>query len=102
MRGCDRLITKLVFLGLSIPILLLLVSNVNATDESLYNGDRGIEGKIFCDIQEQETGSKSGCYDRNDNPEEYCIKHPEHTDFCNLIDVCDDDGGVKSTDEYCK
>ena len=48
---------KLIFLGL-IPVLMLTVPNVYASEDncdenpndSLCNGDRGIEGLIFCDV----------------------------------------------------
>lgn len=41
--------------------------------------------------------------DRNDNPEEFCILHPEFTDFCEVIgDLCDENGSIKPDDEYCR
>jgi hypothetical protein len=73
-------------------------------DHSLYNGERGREGLIFCDVLYQETGGKGeGCYDRNDNPEQYCLMHPgDPWDFCTTENICDQDGSVKPEDEYCK
>lgn len=56
-------------------------------NDSLCNGDRGIDGNPFCDIQYQEEGRKHGCYDRNDNPQEYCEKYREiDDDFCEIIE----------------
>jgi hypothetical protein len=87
---------KIIF---SIPIFLILILNplyLNATDESLYNGDRGIEGKIFCDIQYQKEDRKHDCYDRNDNPKEYCEKYRElDADFCEIIE---DDNPTRFSD----
>ncbi len=73
-------------------------------DNSLCNGERGREGLIFCDVLYQETGGKGeGCYDRNDNPEQYCLMHPgDPWDFCTKENICDQDGSVKPDDEYCK
>lgn len=93
--------TKLL-LGLAIPIFLLLVSNAYATDESLYNGERGIEGKIFCDIQYQEEDTKSGCYDRNDTPDQYCDKYAQIEEsnwFCES--VCSNYEEVIARGEHC-
>jgi hypothetical protein len=57
-------------------------------------------GLPFCD----EVQNNEDSYDRNDNPEEYCVKYGgEDEDFCELIgDICDADGSVKLTDPYCK
>jgi hypothetical protein len=53
----------------------------------------------FCD----HPSNPGGCYDRNDNPEEFCIQYPEYTDFCEVIrDLCDEDGSIKPDDDYCK
>jgi hypothetical protein len=72
-------------------------------DDSLCNGERGREGLIFCDVQYQEEGSKSSCYDRNDNPEQYCLMHPgDPWDFCTKENICDQDGSIKPDDEYCR
>jgi hypothetical protein len=35
------------------------------------------------------------------DPEEFCVKYPEYEAFCNVIDVCDENGSVKPTDEFC-
>jgi hypothetical protein len=64
----------------SIPIFLLLLTPyvyARSNDESLYNGDRGRDGTIFCDVQYQEEGTKSHCYDRNDTPDQYCDKYAQ-------------------------
>jgi hypothetical protein len=42
---------KLIFLGL-IPVFLLLVSNINATDESLYNGENLIDDAFGQEIND--------------------------------------------------
>lgn len=57
-----------------------------ASDNSLYNGERGIDGKIFCDVQYQEEGEKGSCYDRFDNQQEFCEKYG---DLEALEDMCD-------------
>ena len=49
-------------------------------------GDKGRKGGIFCDVYTGLTGSRiayGGCYDRNDDPEEYCLTYPEDNwNFC--------------------
>jgi hypothetical protein len=88
---------KSIFILAIIPVVLMLtVPNVFASeridcnenpDHSLCNGERGITGTIFCDVQYQEEGSKSACYDRNDNPKEYCEKYRDiDKDFCEIIE----------------
>jgi hypothetical protein len=40
-----------------------------------WNGTRGRNGVIICDINSSFTDSRiayGGCYDRNDNPRDYC------------------------------
>ena len=71
-------------------------------ENSLCNGERGREGIIFCDIQNQEGEGSETCYDRNDNPEEYCLKYQDDSwNFCTKENICDQDGSVKPDDEYC-
>jgi hypothetical protein len=51
-------------ISFSIPIFLILILNpifLNATDESLYKGDGGIEGKTFCDIHYQKVDRENNC-----------------------------------------
>jgi hypothetical protein len=71
-------------------------------DDPLCNGERGRRGNIFCDIQYQEGGSGT-CYDRNDNPEEYCLTYKDDNNwfFCTKENICDEDGSVKPDDKYC-
>ena len=74
-------------------VLGSLVSSVNASTEKLPPP----EGP-FCD----DPSNPGSCYDRNDNPEEYCLKYDDQ-DFCELIgDLCDEDGSIKPDDDYCK
>ena len=80
------------------PHTLSMVDCDEKPDSSLCNGERGVEGSIFCDVQYQETGKKSSCYDRNDNTHDYW-KHYEGKDpeFCAMIEegneeICLDDG----------
>jgi hypothetical protein len=43
-----------------------------------------------------------GCYDRNDNPEEYITTFPHDSDFCNKLgDLCDAHSNIKSDDPHC-
>jgi|SRR5215218_1980624 hypothetical protein len=73
-------------------------------DNSLCNDQSGSHGHIFCDLYAGLTGSRmayGGSYDRNDNPEEYCISYSEDKEFCNLIEVRDDDGSITSKDVEC-
>jgi hypothetical protein len=42
------------------------------------------------------------CYDRNDNPEEFCVNNPQYMTFCDVMKpVCDDEGSISSTDPEC-
>ena len=46
----------------------------------LCTGEKWRGGSIFCDEYAQVTGSRiaiGGCYDRNDNPEEYCVNYQD-------------------------
>jgi hypothetical protein len=50
-------------------------NNNQTTYKTHCDGSRGRDGLIFCDIYVTFTGSRiayGGCYDRNDNPFEYC------------------------------
>jgi hypothetical protein len=153
---------KLVFLGLAIPIFMLLVPNVYAGDrdcdrepnDPLCTGEKGTggmtfcdlawsdpadvdrfgdcydrdfsridcdehqnhsrcvgfegrDGLIFCDVQYQDVGYKENCYDRNDNPSEYCDKYAvEESDkkweaeFCRS--VCNNYEAVIARGESCE
>lgn len=44
------------------------------TGHSGCGGTTGRNGLIFCDVQQRDMGFKENCYDRNDNPTEYCDK----------------------------
>ena len=56
---------------------------------------------LFCD----HPSNPGGCYDRNDNPEEFCVNHQQYTTFCEVIgDICDDNktiNAISSTDPEC-
>jgi hypothetical protein len=63
-------------------------------------GHDGKDGLIFCDIAYQDLGYKPDCYDRNDNPREYCNNYAiDESDrsytaefcqgICNNYDVID-------------
>jgi hypothetical protein len=61
-------------------------------------GEKGRDGGPFCDLPSH----PGSCYDRNDNPEEYCTTYPYDSDFCELIEnVCDADGSIKPDNPYC-
>lgn len=52
----------------------------NEPNSPLCTGEKGRGGSIFCDEYAGLTGSRiayGGCYDRNDNPEEYCINYQD-------------------------
>lgn len=59
-------------------------------DNSLCNSEMGRNGIIFCDLYAGLTGSRiayGGCYDRNDNPEDYCEHYREDDEeFCEIIE----------------
>ena len=42
------------------------------------------------------------CYDRNDNPEEYCLKYQDGNGTSVKENICDEDSSVKSDNKYCK
>lgn len=71
----------------------------------LCTGEKWRGGSIFCDEYAQVTGSRiaiGGCYDRNDNPEEYCVNYQDgKQNFCENTDICDDEGNIKSKDPEC-
>src|SRR5215211_6898190 len=59
-------------------------------DDAFCNSEKGRDGLPFCDI----VRNAVSCYDRNDNPEEYCEKYREDDkDFCRIIEGTDEDGG---------
>lgn len=69
------------------------------TDDTMINDIPHSGEGLFCG----HPSHPGSCYDRNDNPEEFCILHPEFTDFCEVIgDLCDEDGSIKPDDEYCR
>ncbi len=74
-------------------------TNKAINSDDIMENDMPPDGEgVFCDIVK----FKVGCYDRNDNPEEFCLRYPEYEVFCNVIDICDENGSVKPEDEYCK
>jgi hypothetical protein len=77
---------KPLFILAIIPVLMQLVPNVFASksinSDDMMENDIPPDGeRLFCD----HPSNPRGCYDRNDNPEEFCIQYPEYTDFCNLV-----------------
>ena len=69
-------------------------------------GFEGRDGLIFCDVHYQNLGFKSNCYDRNDNPREYCDNYAidesdrwYKAEFCQS--VCDNYQEVISRGELC-
>jgi hypothetical protein len=92
---------RTILLLLAIVGLVAPVMNVNATD---VNSDDTMENDVppngeglFCD----HPSNPGSCYDRNDNPEEFCVKYPEYDVFCDLIDICDENGSIRPEDPYC-
>jgi hypothetical protein len=73
---------------------------------SRCGGTTGREGLIFCDRQQEEMGFQENCYDRNDNPKEYCDNYAiDESDrwytaeFCQSI--CDNYEEVINRGEEC-
>lgn len=73
---------------------------------SRCTGFQGRDGLIFCDVQYQDVGFKSNCYDRNDNPREYCDEYAidesdrwYKAEFCQSI--CDNYQEVIGRGEPC-
>lgn len=105
---------KLIALFAIYPIFLILLApysyatkNVNSDDTMENDIPPDGEG-LFCDQRAQLTGSRiapGGCYDRNDNPEEFCVNNPQYTKFCEIIGpICDDNvsiNAISSTDPEC-
>lgn len=83
---------------------MLLVPNVNASinDDDAMTNDVPPNGQgLFCD----HPFNPGSCYDRNDNPEEFCVNNPEYTKFCEVIGpICDNDASInaiQSIDPEC-
>jgi hypothetical protein len=56
-------------------------------DNSLCNSEAGRDGLPFCDLQHDHTGS---CYDRLDEPKQYCAKYgKDDADFCKVYGCSD-------------
>ncbi len=68
----------------------------NTYPENEYcNSEKGRDGLPFCDLVK----NAGSCYDRNDNPEEYCSKYSNlDSDFCQIIK---DKVGAFAPDEDC-
>jgi hypothetical protein len=52
-------------------------------------------GLTHCDDPETQV-----CEDRSNHPEEYCIKY-EEDEWCDQVDICDDEGEITSKDLFC-
>lgn len=78
---------KSLFFVVMIPALMLTVPNVHATNDDVNSDDTMINdippsGKgLFCD----HPSNPSSCYDRIDNPEEFCVNNPQYTKFCRIM-----------------
>jgi hypothetical protein len=75
-------------------------------DHSRCTGFQGRDGLIFCDVQYQDVGYKENCYDRNDNPSEYCDSYAVEesskewtAEFCQT--VCSNYQDVLAKGELC-
>jgi hypothetical protein len=91
----------------SIPIVLFAFATADATNED-RNSDDTIANDIppdgegyFCD----HPSNPGSCYDRNDNPESFCVNHQQYTKFCEIIGpICtgeDVTNAISSTDPEC-
>ncbi|MGC1134214.1 MAG: hypothetical protein WA941_15415 [Nitrososphaeraceae archaeon] len=73
---------------------------------SRCGGFQGRDGLIFCDKQYEDMGFKENCFDRNDNPKEYCDNYAidesdrwYKAEFCQSI--CDNYQEVIGRGELC-
>jgi hypothetical protein len=77
--------------------LKMSYDKINSDDTITNDVPPSGEG-LFCD----HPSNPGSCYDRNDNPEYFCVNNPQYTDFCKIIEpICDDEGQIKSTDPEC-
>ena len=75
-------------------------------NHSRCTGFGGRNGLIFCDVAYEDLGYKPGCYDRYDNPTNYCDNYAKEesgqewtAEFCQSI--CDNSEGVIGREEPC-
>jgi hypothetical protein len=60
-------------------------------ETSRCTGYSGREGLMFCDLQFDDVGYRDNCYNRDDNPTEYCDKYAKdesdrpYTNFCQTV-----------------
>jgi hypothetical protein len=81
-------------------------SRIDCNEHSNHSrciGFQGRDGLIFCDVQYQDVGYKSNCYD---NPSEYCDNYAKQesrkewtTEFCQS--VCNNYDDVIVREEQC-
>lgn len=76
--------------------------SVSINSDGDTNNDIPPDGEgLFCD----HPSDPGGCYDRNDNPESFCVNYQQYTDFCEIIgEICDDgksSNDIDSTDPEC-
>ena len=58
-------------------------------NHSRCTGSQGRDGMIFCDVQQLDMGFEENCYDRYDNPSEYCNDHAiDESDFVYTARFC--------------
>jgi len=75
----------------------LVYASVNSDGDMINDIPPDGEG-YFCD----HPSNPGSCYDRNDNPEYFCVNNPQYTDFCEIIEpICDDEDQIKSSDPEC-
>jgi hypothetical protein len=69
------------------------------SDDTMMNDTPPVGGEdVFCDIVK----FKESCYDRNDNPEAFCVANPQYTKFCEIIGpICDEEGEIQDTEPEC-
>ena len=90
-----------------VPILLgssqIAAASTDVSNDDTITNDIPPSGEgYFCD----HPSNPGSCYDRNDNPEEFCANHgAQYPKFCEIIgEICDDSKGannIDSTDPEC-
>lgn len=74
-----------------LPTLALII-----TPQTYVLASNSPSGTPFCDEVANDDDFEGSCYDRNDNPQEYCTKYAQSDeDFCKIIEgpaACGNDG----------
>ena len=64
------------------PAVGAFANNDDVNSDGTTNNDIPPDGEgLFCD----HPSNPGGCYDRNDNPEEFCVNHQQYTLFCETL-----------------